>query len=185
MISLVNDNADRSRRRLVPSIYLTNLGTVGAVRRGDAKPRSAASVGPGPVLSIMRYPPVWGASTLRGQVLRLTPTDALLKAAKAGLKGEPGGIPFSEYGDCLRALWKLPLGPGDLAMAEPVAGRDDGCARWDGWWWRPTGTVPDGATLVCSCGVGKPCHRQIAAPLLSAAGWTVFLDGVRQESANG
>lgn len=165
----------------MPDLYLTNLGTVAAVRRGSAKPRSVASVGPGPVLSIMRYPPEWSGSTLGGQVLRLTPASALLKAAKAGLKGEPGGISFSEYGDRLRALWTLPLGPGELVTAEPMPGDGYGCARWDGWWWRPTGTVPEGATLVCSCGVGKPCHRQIAAPLLSAAGWTVFLDGVRQE----
>jgi hypothetical protein len=37
--------------------------------------------------------------------------------------------------------------------------------------------VPDGATLLCACARGKPCHRRWAAPYLVAAGWRVVLDG--------
>lgn len=67
---------------------------------------------------------------------------------------------FSErYAAGLRGV---DLRPGALAVDGATSG---------GWY------VAEGDALCCFCAVGKPCHRQLAAPLLHAAGWDVRLDG--------
>lgn len=154
-----------------PSIYVTNLATVSATRqRGGV---SGPAVGTGPVLGILRSPPLWSKAMLAGHVRALMPTRAMLWAAKSG------ETPWPVYEAQLRALWaEARLAPGELTIAHvsrPPAGQR--AWPWDGDCWWPGGPVPAGATLVCTCATGQPCHRQVAAELLAAAGWFVVLDG--------
>lgn len=67
-------------------IYLTNAASVAAVARGNAKPETAACVGPGPVLSIMRFPREDVGEAGVGRVLALTPPQRLAAPAIAAKK---------------------------------------------------------------------------------------------------
>lgn len=168
-------------------IYLTSAAALAAVRGGRAKGDNViASVGPGPAYSIMRRPPEWvtrsshardGSPLVAGQVLSLTPPTRLLDAALAGRRGT-GGISWGMYAALLRtSVWRRErLGPGVLSWGmEWPAGA--GSYAWDGAYWRLAGEVVDGATLVCTCGIGDRCHRRVAAELLHGLGWLVTLDG--------
>lgn len=68
------------------TIYLTNAASVAAVARGNAKPETAACVGPGPVLSIMRFPREEMGEAGVGRVLALTPSSKLAAPAIAAKK---------------------------------------------------------------------------------------------------
>lgn len=68
------------------TIYLTNAASVAAVARGNAKPETAACVGPGPVLSIMRFPREEMGEAGVGRVLALTPPQRLAAPATAAKK---------------------------------------------------------------------------------------------------
>lgn len=70
----------------MPTIYLTNAASVAAVARGNAKPETAACVGPGPVLSIMRFPRAEMGEAGVGRVLALTPPQRLAAPAIAAKK---------------------------------------------------------------------------------------------------
>lgn len=181
------------------TIYLTNAATVAAVARATstgkpAKPETAACVGPGPVLSIMRHPRAEMGDAGTGRVLALTPPSGLAwSAIAAKLAGDRASEAFDlaawrEYEEALRARWLAPehvrrCAPGALAYGREVyPERSGGAARpWDGAWWVEVDDVPDGATLICACsreaaGSGR-CHRVIAADVLRVAGWDVVLDG--------
>lgn len=174
------------------TIFLTNGASVAAVQRGKAKPETAACVGPGPVLSIMRYPRSEMGEAGNGRVLALTPPSHLVAPAIDAKKAaDRTGDAFDlsawrEYEEALRGRWLAPehvrrCAPGALAYGREVH-RERGVARqWDGDWWVFSGDVPDGATLICACsreaaGSGR-CHRVIAADVLRVAGWSVVLDG--------
>lgn len=164
----------------MPTVYLTNAGTVGQVRRGRGTPESRACVGPGTVWSIMARPrPEYGEMGA-GQVWPLVPNESDLLAVKAGtmdfdtyraafLDGEPWGPAGPDGGprEPLPRCWSQNLGPGVLAGLHSTA--------------RVPLLVTDGDTLVCACGradaAAGRCHRVWAAQLLHAAGWTVILDG--------
>lgn len=181
------------------TIYLTNTATVAAVDRAAStgkppRPETAASVGPGPVLSIMRFPRADKGEAGNGRVLALTPPSHLVTPAIGAKKAaDRTGDAFDpaawrEYADALRARWLAPehvrrCAPGALAYGrEAHPERSGGAARpWDGSWWVEVDTVPDGATLICACsreaaGSGR-CHRVVAADVLRVAGWSVVLDG--------
>lgn len=68
------------------TIYLTNAASVAAVARGAAKPETAACIGPGPVLSIMRFPREEMGEAGVGRVLALTPPQRLAAPAIAAKK---------------------------------------------------------------------------------------------------
>lgn len=199
------------------TIYLTNAASVAAVARGNAKPETAASVGPGPVLSIMRFPREEMGEAGVGRVLSLTPPSRLAAPAIAAKKAAdrkphtPHCQDRMKYGDgeceCgadeLAAAWRAyevalyglwdprldRIAPGALRygdrvsdfVAEVLTRGGSKPANWDGEFWRSTGDVPDGATLICACSreaaAAGRCHRVIAADLLKRAGWSVVLDG--------
>lgn len=69
-----------------PTIYITNAASVAAVARGNAKPETVACVGPGPVLSIMRFPREEMGEAAIGRVLSLTPPSRLAAPAIAAKK---------------------------------------------------------------------------------------------------
>lgn len=157
-----------------PAIYVTNLAAVCATRRRGG--RSGPAVGTGPVLGIMRRPPAWARRSVDGHVPALMPTADLLTAARLGRLG------FEQYCANLRRQWSGNLlAPGLLDRANLLTadgGELLGEPRdWDGDRWLPRGAVPPNSTLVCTCAVGEPCHRQLAADLLAQAGWWVVLDG--------
>lgn len=164
------------------TIYLTTAGVPLAVKRDRASERSRASVGPGPVYSIMRKPrPEYGEAGA-GRVLGLTPPLALLEAARADRSAES----WAAYEAALVEMWTAEdhvarLEPGRLAWAMPARGSGLEGKMWDGEKWLRLGIVEDGATLVCGCSVAAAdaglCHRVIAARLLAAVGWRVVLDG--------
>lgn len=156
-----------------PKIYLTSLTTVAAAvaKLGRSEFRRHDHIGRGPLLSITRLPPAWSVELIEGQVLALTPTWKLQAAA------EYGEITIPEYGRRLRSLWTAPLSPGIMRIAQWSQPDKRGAACWDRAWWLAQDTVPAMATLVCTCPADKYCHRQIAAPMLVAAGWDVILDG--------
>lgn len=176
------------------TIFLTNAASVAAVQRGKAKPETAACVGPGPVLSIMRYPRAEMGEDGVGRVLALTPPSHLVAPAIGAKKaadrtGDASDMgAWREYEEALRGRWLAPehirrCAPGSLAYGrEAHPERSGGASRpWDGAWWVEVDDVPDGATLICACsreaaGSGR-CHRVIAADVLRVAGWRVFLDG--------
>lgn len=166
------------------TVYLTTAGAVVAVRRGKASERSRASVGPGPVYSIMRHPRADYGECGAGRVLGLTPLAAELEAVRAaGLADDA----WATYEAALLARWTTPahaarLAPGRLAWASPAHSRWDPDGKpWDGDLWVRREVVEDGATLVCGCGVAQAdagrCHRVVAARLLASLGWRVVLDG--------
>lgn len=181
----------------MPTIYLTNAASVAAVARGNAKPETAACVGPGPVLSIMRFPREEMGEAGTGRVLSLTPPSKLAApaiAAKKAADAKPDDAQADElaarwraYEEALRSTWEPrleKLAPGLLGYGRPAAAHelhDPDRARWDGEWWIPVGVVGDGATLICACPRARAaagcCHRVIAADLLKRAGWSVVLDG--------
>lgn len=68
------------------TIYLTNAASVAAAARGNAKAETAACVGPGPVLSIMRFPREKMGESGVGRVLSLTPPSKLAAPAIAAKK---------------------------------------------------------------------------------------------------
>ena len=117
--------------------------------------RTVGHFGPGPRLTIMARPRAWERG--EGVVLSLLPARNDLDAVRAG------DIGWEEYRR--RYLARVPrarLAPGLLE-------------HYDGE--RPAEVVVSDSTLCCSCAVGRPCHRQIAAELLREAGWGVVLDG--------
>ncbi len=75
----------------MPTIYLTNAASVAAVARGNAKPETAACVGPGQVLSIMRFPREEMGEAGVGRVLALTPPSKLAAPAIAAKKAHDRG----------------------------------------------------------------------------------------------
>lgn len=171
-------------------IYLTNNATVAAVVRGDASEISRRAVGPGPVLSIMRWPRVEQGEGGQGRVLALTPPQRYAAPALEAKRQFDAGSPeaaeeWARYEAGLRALWKDwtgdMLGPGRLSYGEEATQGDPSASRWDGSYWHRLGTVPDGATLTCACSraaaAAGRCHRVIAASLLLPLGWEVILDG--------
>lgn len=163
------------------TIYLTNAASVAAVARGNAKPETAACVGPGPVLSIMRFPREEMGEAGVGRVLALTPPQRLAapaiaakKAAdrrphtqhcQARLKHGDGececgadelATAWHAYETALYRLWEPHahrLAPGTLGYGESRIGVRDGIGvvSWDGDFWARIGDVPDGATLICAC----------------------------------
>lgn len=154
-----------------PAIYLTNLATVSACRRGGG--HTGPAVGGGPVIGILRRPPAWSERMLAGHIRALMPSKRELFQAKAGILG------WEAYRARLRERWqRSDLRPGYLRIAQ--YGRDPNTGeswRWDGDDWWPSVPVPSQSTLVCSCAVGEHCHRQLAAEMLAEAGWYVVLDG--------
>ncbi len=172
---------------MTPTLYLTNLASVGAVRRGDARPEVAACVGPGRVVGIMRSPPDYARSMLAGSVVGLMPTRAELAAAlRRGAGGDPDA--FADYREQLdrRWAWAASAGFYDVGRLTVAVGAEagaDGARRWDGDWWRSDAVVDDGDTLVCVCRRGALCHRQVAAEVLERAGWRVVLDGRSRQPA--
>lgn len=192
------------------TIYLTNAAGVAAVARGNAKPETAACVGPGPVLSIMRFPREEMGEAGVGRVLSLTPPQRLAAPAIAAKKasdrrphtahcqarlkhGDGDGececgaddlaTAWRAYEAALYGLWEVQLALGRLAPGSMSYGHSSPTrgVPWDGGFWTHTGSVPDGATLICACSreaaAAGRCHRVIAADLLKRAGWTVVLDG--------
>ncbi|HNC23991.1 MAG TPA: hypothetical protein PLU52_07275 [Opitutaceae bacterium] len=163
------------------TIYLTNAASVAAVARGNAKPETAACVGPGPVLSIMRFPREEMGEAGVGRVLALTPPQRLaapaIVAKKASdrrphtahcpvrLKHGDGececgadelATAWRAYEAALYRLWEpyfVRLAPGVLGYGEARRGVRDGLdvVSWDGDFWARLGDVPDGATLICAC----------------------------------
>ena len=176
------------------TIFLTSAATDAAVHRARTankapKPETAACVGPGPVLSIMRYPRAEMGEDGVGRVLALTP-PSWMSEPDVGAKRN-AYVNATDH--ALRARWLAPeyvrrCAPGSLAYGrefEPgLAGREAGRGAvrpWNGSWWVEVDDVPDGATLICACsrdaaGSGR-CHRVIAADVLRVAGWRVVLDG--------
>ncbi len=140
----------------MPTIYLTNAASVAAVARGNAKPETAACVGPGPVLSIMRFPREEMGEAGVGRVLALTPPSKLAapaiaakKAAdarthtahcKARLKWGDGececgadelATAWREYERALYLMWEpriAQLAPGSLRLGN-LAGDSEALAR--------------------------------------------------------
>lgn len=182
----------------MPAIYLTNAASVAAVARGNAKPETAACVGPGPVLSIMRFPRDEMGEAGVGRVLALTPPQRLAAPAIAAKKAadartddaKADGIAarWRAYEEALRATWEPRLekmAPGSLAYGRSVGERRPSPLSlvqfWDGAEWEYLDKIPDGATLICACSrqaaAAGRCHRVIAADLLKRAGWSVVLDG--------
>lgn len=163
------------------TIYLTNAASVAAVARGNAKPETAACVGPGPVLSIMRFPREEMGEAGVGRVLSLTPPSRLAAPAIAAKKASdrrphtPHCQARLKHGDgececgadelttawrayeaALYNLWGpgLPrLAPGVLGYGVARRGPTDGLGvvSWDLDFWARVGEVPDGATLICAC----------------------------------
>lgn len=87
-----------------------------------------------------------------GACAALLPPPAMLDTFR-------GSGDFAGYREALLRAWDgRPLAPGVLCSSTGVL-------------------VSDGDSLLCACAKGKPCHRQIAAALLVAAGWRVLLDG--------
>lgn len=172
---------------MTPTIYLTTAGAVTAVRQGKARPETKAAVGPGPVFSIMRVPrPAYGEAG-EGRVLSLTPTMQLLQDVRDARQTAGGpeeeAAAWARYETGLLALWRPALlPPGRLTYCRPATRLEGNARRWDGNVWTPVGPVPEGATLICSCGVEAAragrCHRVVAARLLAEYGWRVVLDGV-------
>lgn len=152
-------------------IYLTNLSALAAEDAG----RTTGQVGTGNRLGIMRWPPTWCLPHLHGHVVPLMPPIGLFRAAKVGR------VLPEEYFAELRKLWDpSTMGPGQLIYGRPhLQPHHPEAYDWDGDTWVPINEVQDGDTLVCICGKGKPCHRQLVAEALVAAGWDVTLDGVR------
>lgn len=181
-------------------IYLTNAACVAAVSQFKASEATAATVGPGLALSIMRFPRDFEIG--QGRVLALVPPRALaIPAIRAKrehdddtytgrrLSPPPGAAAWDAwkaYEDALRARWSTPdhmsrLQPGVLSYVIEALPGDPGAARWDGDWWRRGQLVSDGDTLFCACSraaaeAGR-CHRVIAADLLAQAGWEVVFNG--------
>jgi hypothetical protein len=156
----------------MPTIYLTNLGTVAALKRGNMAHRP--KVGPGSVSGILRFPPDWAYRMLHAHVIGFMPTVRELAAARSG------HVTFDQYRDRLLRRWGdvERYAPGRLAYANIAPSVSDPDARqWDGAWWVPGGVVGDGATLCCVCADPLKCHRSVAAHVLKAAGWKVVLDG--------
>ncbi len=162
------------------TIYLTNAASVAAVARGNAKPDTAACVGPGPVLSIMRFPREEMGEAAIGRVLSLTPPSRLAAPAIAAKKASdrkphtPHCQDRVKYGDglcgcgaddlhmewrayevALYGLWEpyidRAFAPGVLAYGRPSAADSTTSRIWDGCDWERVGEVPDGATLICAC----------------------------------
>lgn len=171
------------------TIYLTSSGAVGQVRRGKARPETAAGVGPGHAFSIMRNPRPQYGEVLDGRVLAFTPPQALLGPAMEARAAGRLDEAWDAYERGLRAIWERPehqrrILPGRLGYGRPAGDHevhDPDRASWDGGWWIPVGFVADGDTLTCGCGAEAAragrCHRVIAADILRGAGWDVVLDG--------
>lgn len=162
------------------TIYLTNAASVAAVARGNAKPETAACVGPGPVLSIMRFPREDMGEAGVGRVLSLTPPSMLAapaiaakKAAdrrphtahcQARLKHGDGececgademATAWRAYETALYRQWEphlARLAPKVLGYGAPASAAVHLSARaWDGEQWAYLGRVPADATLICAC----------------------------------
>ena len=162
------------------TIYITNAASVAAVARGNAKPETVACVGPGPVLSIMRFPREEMGEAGVGRVLSLTPPSRLAAPAIAAKKaadrkphtqqcgtrvnrGAPCDCPADELATAWRAYevalyktWEPGLSrmaPGVLGYGVARRGPTDGTGvvSWDLDFWARVGEVPDGATLICAC----------------------------------
>jgi len=174
----------------VTTIYLTNAATVSVVGRGIARPETAAAVGPGPVLSIMRFPRADYGEAGEGRVLAFTPPKTLATPAiEARRMYDAEGTNASAdawraYEAALVGLWSPRLAaaaPGRLGYGIRVEPYEKGSMAWDGDVWVQAGVVPDGATLVCACSrsaaADRRCHRVVAADVLRRAGWRVVLDG--------
>lgn len=190
---------DRARAKMAAAAPDANNPAVerALVRWHGVREDVAASVGPGRVLSILRCPPDWLRDRVAGQVLAFTPTMALLGAAFDGRKIEAGerkstrsrpGLSFPDYARRLLALWPPAERVAPRALrygleltaqrAEQLRAAGERVAEWDGSTWQgPLGTVEDGDTLVCTCGLHERCHRIPAAERLAEAGWSVTLDG--------
>lgn len=160
-------------------IYLTNAASVAAVARGNAKPATSACVGPGPVLSIMRFPREEMGEAGVGRVLALTPPQRLAAPAIAAKKAsdrrphtahcqvrlkhgdgecECGAdelaTAWRAYNAALYRLWAprlAALAPGALGYGSRADVATPETRPWDGGFWTHTGDVPDGATLICAC----------------------------------
>ncbi len=122
--------------------------------------------GPGRRFTIMADPRRWEHGV--GRVAPLIPALDWLAVVKAAVATkderviEDSWIRYVQrFDDRLR---DVVLAPGVLTWA--------GGHNGDG-----QGVVEDGDTLCCACAVGARCHRQIAAPWLVRAGWSVVLDG--------
>lgn len=100
-----------------PTIYLTNSASVAAVACGNAKPETAACVGPGPVLSIMRFPREEMGDAGVGRVLSLTPPSRLAAPAIAAKKAADR---HKHTADC-PANWIALATPCDCGHAELAA----------------------------------------------------------------
>lgn len=162
------------------TIFLTNAASVAAVARGNAKPETAACVGPpGPVLSIMRFPREDKGEAGVGRVLALTPPQRLAAPAIAAKKAsdqrphtahcqirlthgdgecECGAdelqTAWRAYETALYRLWEpnlAGLAPMSLSYGRGTTQDTVGVVLWDGAWWVRYGVVPEGATLICAC----------------------------------
>lgn len=87
----------------------------------------------------------------------------LLWAALKERKKGPPGEALTAYRSAMETRWTLAL--------------ERGCFAPGAWRWSShigaLGTVPSGATLVCTCGPQAECHLDWLGPYLARAGWAV------------
>jgi hypothetical protein len=145
-----------------PTIYLTNPTGLKVGHGGAGKVALITILPPALLLTISsRLVPVG-----------CPPSISMMRRAKAG------EMPLADYEAACRGLW------GDRARRMPPGKLLSCDAKF---WLARQGTpveeeaVEDGATLLCTCAAGGPCHRRWFAEVLDAAGWRVVLDGAELE----
>jgi hypothetical protein len=151
----------------VPTLYLTNAATVGAVNRArmqgrEARPEMVASKGRGIHWTIMATPRIHYGELGSGRVKVLAPSTALRSGILSGELAE------AAYRDgYIAQLNGARIAPGELLATVEDTGENI--------------LVQDGDTLTCACSRASAaagrCHRVWAAEALTAAGWTCIVDG--------
>jgi hypothetical protein len=164
-----------------PMLYLTNAASVRAVKKGNAKPETAARVGPGDHWCIMSKPDPRRGELGQGTIFELCPLPGNLDDVKKSRMtladyrrafiDEPAPVSPREVSSVPRS-W-LNLSMGSLSAHTAFKRRRE----------EPIALVQPGDTLTCSCSAKNAakgqCHRVWAAALLIDAGWDVWLDGER------
>lgn len=164
-----------------PVLYLTNAASVRAVKKGNARPATAARVGPGDHWCIMAKPDPRRGELGQGTVHPLCPLPNNLDSVKrSAMTVEAYRQAFVDESAPIgpKEISTVPRSWLDLSMGSLVAHTAFSRARDE-----PIAKVQPGDTLACSCGakqaaVGE-CHRVWAAAMLIDAGWDVVLDGER------
>lgn len=106
---------------MMPTVYLTSVATVAAVRRRSASPETARFVGAGRVFGIMRRPPAWSSPLLDACS---TPSDPYAPGALRSVVPGPEGAPWDGE------LWTARdiVRDGDTLVC--LCGRGRPCHRW-------------------------------------------------------